>query len=486
MFPNIPKLVRGLLAVFFRRIEIEGLENVPAQGGGLLVAWHPNGLIDPGLVLGTFPRRVVFGARHGLFKWPGLGWMMRSLGTVPLYRSKDARPGDDPAKFRAANRKGLEALAGAVRDGSFSALFPEGLSHDESHPMPLRSGAARLYYQAVGGSESGRRPVILPVGIHYDRKRLFRSRALVVFHPPLELPVELATPKEDPDEYRAQVNKLTELLDQVLDKTVLATESWDLHHYMHRARALLRAERAQRAGATPGPTDLREQVLGFSRLWTGYRARRESHPEETSLMLQRVIRYDEDMRAVGLADHHLDAPPQLTSPWSSMLLILLAILVFLVLPAFLLIGYLINLPTALLIVLAAQRAAAKKKDEASIKLLVGIVAFPLTWTVVAVLVAWGESRLAALYPAIPNRPFVTAALVIALSAFGGFIALIYHPLASELLRSIRVRLTLKRSHRTVKRLLEERASLHDALLAMAEGLALPGEVAEDGRIVSGG
>ena len=483
---SLAKLVRGVLAVFFRRIEVEGLENVPKEGGGLLVAWHPNGLIDPGLVLATFPRRVVFGARHGLFKWPGLGWLLRSLGTVPLYRSKDVRPGDDPQKFRAANRKGLEALAATIREGAFSALFPEGLSHDEPHLMPLRSGAARLYYQAVGGgTEGSRRPVILPVGIHYDGKRLFRSRALVVFHPPLELPEELATPEQDPEAYRSQVNTLTELLDEVLDKTVLATESWDLHHHMHRARALLRAERAHRAGAEPGPTDLKEQVLGFARLWTAYRIRRQTHPEATASMLQRVVRYDEDLRAAGLEDHHLDAPPRLTSPWFALVLVLLAIFVFLVLPPVLLIGYLLNLPTALLVSLAARRAAAKDKDEASLKLLVGLVAFPFTWIVLAVLVGWRGSRLAALYPQIPNRPWLTAALVIVLGALGGLVALTYHPLATQLLRAIRVRLTLSRSRRAVKRLREERASLHDDLLAMAEGLTLPGEVAADGRIVSG-
>ena len=108
---SFPKLARWLLALFFRRIEVEGVENVPTEGGGLMVAWHPNGLIDPGLIVSTFPRRVVFGARHGLFKWPGLGSLMRRLGTVPLYRSKDLRPGDDPEAFKAANDQLPEILA---------------------------------------------------------------------------------------------------------------------------------------------------------------------------------------------------------------------------------------------------------------------------------------------------------------------------------------------------------------------------------------
>ena len=52
-----------------------------------------------------------------------------------------------------------------------------------------------------GISEGEPAPVIVPVGIHYDRKRLFRSRALVVFHPPAEagaIVTEAAAREEHP------------------------------------------------------------------------------------------------------------------------------------------------------------------------------------------------------------------------------------------------------------------------------------------------
>ena len=83
-----------------------------------------------------------------------------------------------------------------------------------------------------------------------------------------------------------------------------------------------------------------------------------------------------------------------------------------------------------------------------------------------------------------RQPLLTAALVVAISALGGFVVLIYHPLARELRRAIRVRLTLRRSHEAVTTLHEERARLHDDLLAMSGGLELPGQVADDGRIVA--
>jgi 1-acyl-sn-glycerol-3-phosphate acyltransferase len=39
--------------------------------------------------------RVVFGARHGLFKWPVVGRLMRALGTVPIFRASDSKDADD-------------------------------------------------------------------------------------------------------------------------------------------------------------------------------------------------------------------------------------------------------------------------------------------------------------------------------------------------------------------------------------------------------
>jgi len=182
-----------LIRAFFRRVEVDGVENVPQSRGGLFVAWHPNGLIDPALILAQLPGRVSFGARHGLFDIPVLGSVMRALGTVPIYRACD-NPGNTTNR-RQANRTSLDALAERIVGGSFSALFPEGLSHDAPHLMELKTGAARLYYRArqleAECGDTDTPPVIVPVGLYYDHKHAFRSRALVRFHPALTLPAEL-------------------------------------------------------------------------------------------------------------------------------------------------------------------------------------------------------------------------------------------------------------------------------------------------------
>jgi len=250
--------VRWLLRIFFHRVEVTGLENIPEDGGGLVVSWHPNAIIDGGLVLAHFPRQIVLGARHGLFAWPVLGRLMRALKIVPVYRRQNFASSDEEM-WREANRKSLDVLAEAIAGGKFAALFPEGDSHDEPFPKELKTGAARLYYRARDLTpENAPPPVIIPIGLHYDQKRLLGSRVLVAIHPPLELDETLSAPPAQNASSREQYRRLTEELERVLHQVVHATESWQQHHAMHRGRKLLRAERAHRAGASPPHPDMKD------------------------------------------------------------------------------------------------------------------------------------------------------------------------------------------------------------------------------------
>ena len=210
--PKIPeaytRLRKGVTVVtrfFFRRLEVAGIEHIPSDRGGILVAWHPNAIVDALIIRSVFPYQVIFGGRHGLFRYPLLGRVMKAVGEVPIYRRQDLK-GMSVQEQRERNQEGLDALADRIGAGSFSALFPEGDSHDAPFLQELKSGAARIFYRARALTPEERPPpVIIPVGIHYDHKRVFRSRALVECHPPVELPAELdVTPpaSEDPEQSR--------------------------------------------------------------------------------------------------------------------------------------------------------------------------------------------------------------------------------------------------------------------------------------------
>ena len=479
------RTLRLIARAFFRRIEVTGLENVPASGGGLLISWHPNAMIDAGLILTHFPRRIVFGARHGLFEWPLLGWVMRHLGTVPIYRGQDQMTGRLDAERQVANTQSLDALARAVADGSFAALFPEGLSHDEPFPQELKTGAARLFYRACELTGDGdAKPVVIPVGLHYDQKSVFGSNALVAFHPPLQLDSDLVTPPPlgaSYEEAKGKYRQLTSEFELALHDVVHATESWELHHLLHRGRKLVRAERARRAGVSLDRPNMKERQLGFARLWEGYRTLVRTQPQKVHQLFLRVQDYDRDLRALGLQDHDLDGAPHLRSIWVAATLVLQWVLAHLLLPPILIVGYAANVPTALLVSTIGKGASGANKDEASMKLLVGAVAFPLTWLLIAVLVGRGVAVLHSIYPTIPDAPFLTGLVAFALSALGGIVALHYLRLVRQTYRSIGVTLTRARRSHAIQRLREQRSELYDAMIALAEGPDLPGMASGDRR-----
>lgn len=490
-YRRMRRLVTLLVKVFFRRVEVAGLEHLPPDRGGILIAGHPNGLVDPALILSALPRPVVFGARSGLFGLPVLGRIVRALGTVPIYRRGgspgeigEAPPGPDEERKR-QNEASLDALADRIAGGSFSALFPEGLSHDAPTLLELKTGAARLYYRARSRLPAGLpTPVVIPVGLHYDQKRLFRSKALVVFHPPLEIPVEQdSSAAPDSAAAREMARKLTDRMAQELKSVVLETESWETHQLLHRARKLIRAERALRAGRDPGGASMDERVVGLARVWVAYRERVRSDPERVEALRRRVTRYDRDLRSLGIEDHELDQPPPLR-PWFWVLLLSQVISVVLVLPPFLLVGYVVNLPTAWLVSLIAKRVGKEDKDIASLKLIAGVPLFLLTWAVWGWVAAWGlaSTSLRGWMPWLPASPPLAAAAMLVLCVVGAVVMVLYLTLARATWRALRVRMTRGMRARSFLRLRVERSRLCDALLAMSEGLELPGVVLEDGTV----
>jgi hypothetical protein len=409
------------------------------------------------------------------------------MGTIPIYRRQDASGERNDDSRRQANRNSLDALASAIAGGSFAALFPEGVSHDAPYLQELRTGAASLYVRALALTGTNENPpVILPVGLHYDAKQIFGSNALVAYHPAIELDAELRSPLPEGasrDQRHQRYAAITRAMDRALTSALRPTESWDLHRAMHRARSLMRAERAARTGTALPGASMAERVLGFSRLWEGHRTRASSHPRETRQLLHRVLAYDADLRALGLKDRELDGNPRRSSPWRLALLLLQVLLVYVVLPPLLLAGLIINTPTALAILLFTKSVRKSYKDEASVKLLVGAVAFPVTWVVTGALVAYAELRLHQFFPVVPEAPVLTGILAFLLSAAGAWVVLHYQRLFSETGRAVRVRLTRARQRTAIKDLRAERGILFQELCTLSEGLELPGRIAPDGRIL---
>src|SRR5215471_1202446 len=165
-------LARLLLAVFYRHIEVVGLEHVPPTGPLIVVANHHNALIDSALLLATIPRRLVAVAKAPLFQYPVLGPLLRCIGAIPAHRREEG--GNDPAR----NANLFEQAVATLRRGAGIVIFPEGVSHPEPTLRSLRTGSARI---VLAAAEAQVHPVIvLPVGLVFYQPGTFRTGSAVV------------------------------------------------------------------------------------------------------------------------------------------------------------------------------------------------------------------------------------------------------------------------------------------------------------------
>jgi hypothetical protein len=267
---------------------------------------------------------------------------------------------------QSANRQAIDALAQAIADGNCSALFPEGTSHDAPHLAEIKTGAAYLYYRAVELTPAGKPPpAVIPVGLHYSDKRLFGSQLLVAIHPPLEIFEGLTVPAVDQEEKRTQARLLTAEFDRVLGEVVMATESWDLHYLMHRARKLLRAEGAARAGTRSEAPGIIDRVRHFATIWRRYQAAIEKYPKETHHLLHGIARYDRLLSALRIEGYELDGKAWVASPRRLVWLALEFLVVYFILPPLLVIGVVVNLLPALIILGFNKVVSRHYKDEAT-------------------------------------------------------------------------------------------------------------------------
>jgi 1-acyl-sn-glycerol-3-phosphate acyltransferase len=161
----------ALAAGAFYRVEREGGE-LP-DGPTIIVANHPNMLMDPLLVLRTTGCRVRALAKAPLFRIPVFGQVLRAMDTLPLYRVQD-----DPEQ-RARNRLAYQEAVEALRRGATLLMFPEGKSHSEPRLAPLKSGVARMALEAEDRSGWRLGVKIVPLGLAYEHKHRVRSRVRV-------------------------------------------------------------------------------------------------------------------------------------------------------------------------------------------------------------------------------------------------------------------------------------------------------------------
>jgi len=359
-------LARFATSLFFRDIEVVGYEHVPAGTPLLIVCNHPNGLIDPALILGWLPRPARFLGAGMLWSYPVIRPFLWLAGVVPVYRRKDG----------ADTRQNTDTFARCftvLKRGGAIALFPEGLSHDEPGLLPLKTGAARIALDAA--AKHGLTTLtILPIGLVFDAKRIFRSRVLVTIGEPI-VPGITEAGADDP----AAVHALTARMLEGLGAVTLPFGSWREARLIARVAAIFDRPRLN----TPATASLENRVELWRAFAAGYRRLAARVPDRIAAVEQDVLAYDRRLRRWGVRDGQVAARyPILSVIWFT---VRAAVVLLLRLPLGL-IGIILNGVPYRIVAFLADRVAPDSEEIATYKLYGSMLLFPLAWALETVLV----------------------------------------------------------------------------------------------------
>lgn len=277
-------LSRFLLAVFYRRVEVVGLERFPARGPVVVAANHPNGLVDAMVLVAGLPRRLVPIAKEPLFRNPLLAPFLRLMGAIPVHRRQDE--GADPSR----NREMFAAALEALRREHAILIFPEGVSQDEPRLAPLKSGAARLALGAVAASDRTIVVRIVPVGLVAHEPGTFRGGwALAAIGDPIEVDAT-----RDPD-----AKELTERIADTIEERILLAAD---RHTVDLAQVAASVGRDRPDAAEDDAAQRTAWVRAA--LTTLDRLERE-HPAQARELREEVEAYARDVERLGLAGTRL-------------------------------------------------------------------------------------------------------------------------------------------------------------------------------------
>lgn len=170
-FFNVAYHILGPFVRIWHPTTVEGLENIPQDGGVLFCPNHSSNW-DPVLVVLALPvnSRVHVMGKEELFRNPALRWLLHKAGAFPVSRGS-------------ADIKAVKTAIQSIKSGDNLLVFVEGtvirngIGYADGLPPHAHSGAA------VIGVRAGAK--LVPVFTDGEKKAFRRTR--IIFGKPVEL-----------------------------------------------------------------------------------------------------------------------------------------------------------------------------------------------------------------------------------------------------------------------------------------------------------
>jgi len=176
MLYRILKLLIGIgVRLYYRQIKVKNAQFLAHQGPIIIIANHPNTLMDAWIIGQVCSQPIHFLAKGTFFNSPFKRWILNSLNMIPINRQVDGNTDG------VSNNLSFEACYKVLEAGKTLVIFPEGNSVMERQLRALKTGTARIALEVQKRNKGNLNLLIVPVGIFYSQAEKFRSSVFVNF-----------------------------------------------------------------------------------------------------------------------------------------------------------------------------------------------------------------------------------------------------------------------------------------------------------------
>ena len=141
MIDSLRFFIRIALSIFCEEIRIINKAITKENGPLLIVANHPNSFLDAIIIGSIYKRRVHFLARGDVFKRPLFGYLLRSIGMIPIFRAREGK------EHLHKNASTFDESVQIIQNGGAVLIFIEGLCLHTNSLLPFKKGASRIVEQ---------------------------------------------------------------------------------------------------------------------------------------------------------------------------------------------------------------------------------------------------------------------------------------------------------------------------------------------------
>ena len=167
--------------LFYRKIEIRGLKNIPKNKPVIFAGNHQLAILDALLIVCSSKKQPSTLTSAFIFNSLIMAKILSVLKLMPVYRIRDG------VKSLQKNEEIFKRCNKLLSNNEAVTIFPEANHHADRRLKLLTKGVSRLAFNAEESEGFKLNSVIVPVGINFSNQYNFNSKLLINYGVPIEV-----------------------------------------------------------------------------------------------------------------------------------------------------------------------------------------------------------------------------------------------------------------------------------------------------------